>query len=103
MRCTADITLINNSNAGMLPKVFAAQTIESEAADRTIAQGVDGHLSAARHPSTVKWFGGSAADLTGVTRVQIISDGVLLFDAELFRNFELPSDFSGGVQFQVLA
>ena len=28
MRCTADITLINDLNAGMLPKVFAAQTIE---------------------------------------------------------------------------
>ena len=26
----------------------------------------------------------------------------MLFDAELFRNFELPSDFSGGVQFQYL-
>lgn len=103
MRQVADITLIENTSAGNLHKAFSAQTVEIRQAADTTHLGVDGKISMAKHPSTVKWFGASATAFENITVIRIVTaSGTILVDAEVLRNYVPPHNITNGVQFQIL-
>ena len=102
MRQIADITLIEHSTAGNPPKTFTRQTVDIRRQDISTHMGVDGKLTPARHPSTVDWFGGKAADLKHITDVEIVDEnGTTLLKMAIRTNFT-PLDILGGVRFQVM-
>jgi hypothetical protein len=103
MRQIADVTLIERSSAGNPPKVFTGQTADIRRQDISTHMSADGLLTADRHPSTVKWFGGNATDFDHITNVLIVApDGTIVIDAEILRNFKQPHAINSGVQFQVM-
>jgi hypothetical protein len=103
MRQIADITLIENSSAGNPPKTFVDQMVDIRRVADTFHPSADGIISTAKHPSTILWYGGNVSDFEHITNVQIVaSDGTMLVDAEILRNFEQPHAITGGVQFQVI-
>lgn len=98
-----EITLIENSSAGNLPKVFPAQTVEIHHEPDTVVKSVDGKISRGSHPSTILWYGGKASELQRITNVKILaSDGAVLIDAQVNRFTDQPRDASRGVRFLVL-
>src|SRR5579883_2003194 len=100
----ADITLIEDSTAGNPPRVCRAQRVQIEAESDTLVQSVDGFLSSAQHPSTIRWLGGEVKDLEHITNVKIVASdsGVALIDGAVNRNFAQPRMVDGCVEFKVL-
>jgi hypothetical protein len=104
MKITVNISLIENSTAGNLPKLFVAQEVEITHENDTAKQGVDGHISRASHPSKIVWFNGRADSLKNITDIKITQNsGNVLFDGELNTNYEMPRNIDNGVIFYVLA
>lgn len=104
MKITANISLIENSTAGNLPKIFDAQEVEIKHESDTVIQGVDGHISRASHPSKIFWFNGRAELLRNITDVKITkNNGSVLIEGELNNFSRMPRDINDGVVFYVLA
>jgi hypothetical protein len=98
----AQVILVENSSAGRPPITFAGQAVEIVHEPDTISQGVDGHISVGRHPSTVLWFGGTTKDLTGITNVKIVGvNGSILVEGEINTTYGAPSQVDQGVKFFV--
>ena len=103
MQNIVEINLISNSSAGIKPKKFTAQTVEITHEPDTVSIGVDGRESRGRHPSTIRWFGGTARDLQDITNVRIVdSRGAVLIDGQLNAFFRVPREVDGWVIFDVL-
>jgi hypothetical protein len=103
MQKIVEITLIADSDAGIRPQNLTAQTVEIAHVPDTVLTGVDGLVSRGSHPSTIRWFGGTAGDLQGVNRIRIIDNrGVVLIDGELNTHYRMPRDVDGWVIFDVL-
>lgn len=103
MQKIVEITLISNSTAGNQPKQFTAQTVEITHAPDTVLHGVDGKESRARHPSTIRWHGGTAKNLHGITDVRIVdSRGAVLIDGGLTTYSRVIREVDGWVTFDVL-
>jgi hypothetical protein len=103
MQNIVDITLVSNSTAGIKPKKLTAQTIEITHRPDTVLRGVDGMESPGRHPSTIRWYGGTVRDLQGITDVRIVdSRGAVLIDGRLNSHYGVPREVEGSVVFDVL-
>jgi hypothetical protein len=103
MQKIVEITLFRNSTADSKPKKVAAQTIEITHEPETESRGVDGKVSIGHHPSTIRWFGGTARDLQDITNVRIVdSRGAVLIDGQLNAFFRVPREVDGSVIFDVL-
>lgn len=103
MKITANISLIENSTAGNLPKTFDAQEVEITRQSDTVIQGVDGHISTASHPSKIIWFNGRADSLRNITDIKITkNNGNLLIDGQLNTFSGIQRDIDNGVVFYVL-
>jgi hypothetical protein len=103
MQSIVEINLINNSSAGIKPKKLTAQTVEIAHVPDTVLTGVDGLVSRGSHPSTIRWFGGTARDLHGVNQIRIVdSRGAVLVDGQLNTHYGVPREVDGWVIFDVL-
>lgn len=97
------IQLLENTMRGRAPRDYTRQTVYIEHEAPTSSRGVDGGISPANHPSTIRWIGGLAADLEEVTDVKIIdSAGHVILEAALCRHTFAPRSLYDGVIFQVL-
>ncbi|SDR61325.1 hypothetical protein SAMN05519103_07405 [Rhizobiales bacterium GAS113] len=102
MKKLATITLVENSVGRNQAKTFIAQTVEIHHEADTIAQGADGRISTAHHPSKIFWFGGAAKDLANITTVKIVGNhGEVFVDGELNNTYGGPLDIAGGVAFSI--
>lgn len=103
MKITANISLIEDSTAGNLPKIFDEQEVEINHESDTVIQGTDDHISRASHPSKIVWFNGRADSLKNITDIRITeNNGHVLIDGELNTFYGVPRDVDGGVVFYVL-
>jgi hypothetical protein len=103
MQNIVKITLVSNSSAGINPKKLMAQTVEIAHEPDTESRGVDGKVSRGQHPSTIRWFGGTARDLQGITDIRIVdSRGAVLIDGKLNSHFGVPREEDGCVIFDIL-
>ena len=101
-RHTANLYLIENSTAGNPDRAFTAQTVFIQKEADLVVTGIDGARATASFDTLVRWQGGKATDLEGVTDVRIIEDGRPLVDGMLNLNFTVPTDIGGGmVEFAV--
>jgi hypothetical protein len=99
----AEITLISNSTAGIKPKTFTAQTVEITREPDTELRGVDGRISTAQHPSTIRWSGATTRDLQGITDVRIVDNrGAVLINGQLNFHLGVPREVDGYLIFDVL-
>ena len=103
MQTTVEITLVSKSSANINPKIFTAQTVEIIHKPDIVLRGVDGRESTGHLPSTIRWIGGTARDLQGITNIRIIdSRGAVLIDRELNCHYGVPREADGCVTFDVL-
>lgn len=103
MQHIVEINLISNSSASITPEKFAAQTVEITHEPDTVLTGVDGRVSRGRHPSTIRWLGGTVSALQGITNVRIVDGrGTALIDGELNTHYGVPREVDGWVIFDVL-
>lgn len=102
-RYVADLHLMENSSAGNPDRSFPAQTVFVQKGTDTSVTGIDGATSKAPFDTVIRWQGGTAADINGVTDVKIVEHGgETLVDGSLNLNFTAPTDIGGGmVEFAV--
>jgi hypothetical protein len=100
MKLIGHITLSDGLDTGKPDRSFIHQTLEIDAETRTSRLGLDGKLHIARSPGNVTWYGGSAALFAGVTRIKIVSNGLVLID-EAVDTRQQPWSVPGGVRFHV--
>ena len=97
-----EITLDEYSTAGNPLKKFTGQTVEIELQPTRTTTGVDGRLSTWNEVSPVLWYERTAKDLNDIHRIKIVaSDGTVIFDGDVNRNYEQPRDTPQGVRFNV--
>ena len=97
-----EITLDEYAMGSSPPQKFAGQSIEIEVQPTRTTMGVDGHLSSWSEVSPVLWYGGTAKALKDIHRITIAaSDGTVIFDGDVNRNYEQPADTPKGVRFNV--
>jgi hypothetical protein len=100
MKLIGHITLSEGLDTGNPDRSFIHQTLEIDAETRTSRLGLDGKLYIARCPKNVTWYGGSPAFFAGVTRIKIVSDGLVLIDEAVDTRRQLWS-VPGGVRFNL--
>jgi hypothetical protein len=100
MKLIGHITLSDGLDTGSTDRSFIHQTIQIAAETRTSRLGLDGKLHVARIPRNVTWYGGDPIFFAGVTRVRIVSHGLVLID-EAVDTQRQPWSVPGGVSFNV--
>lgn len=97
------IELFEYSTAISASQKYAMQKIYIEHQSSESSQGVDGHISKAALPSTIKWIGGVIANFEGITYIKITdATGLVLVDAALCSFYRAPRLEDGMLIFQVL-
>lgn len=103
MQTIVEIALVSNSTAGIKPRKNTAQTVEITHEPDIVLRGVDGRESTGRRPSTIRWFGGTARDLQGITDVRIVDRrGAVLIDGRLNSHSRVIREVDGWLIFDVL-
>ncbi|THF53601.1 hypothetical protein [Allorhizobium terrae] len=98
----ATILLRENSSRGYEVKKFLNQTIEIIDEDSIFSMSVDGRLSHADRPCSVKWFGGSQDLLNFITDVTILSKmGNVILEKSICTITHAPRNINGGVEFEL--
>jgi hypothetical protein len=101
---TLNITLIEDSTGGGLPRKFNDQSVDVSRELVTHVVSADGLASHGNHPRRLVWFGGRAEQLRGVTDVLMEDSWTaeVVIDAPLNTHNFSPADVAGGVEFWVL-
>jgi hypothetical protein len=103
MHKIVEIGLLSNSTADIKPKTLMAQTVEITHKPDTVLTGVDGRVSRGRHPSTIRWLGGTVKALQDITNVRIVDGrGTVLIDGQLNTHYGVPRELDGWIIFDVL-
>jgi hypothetical protein len=98
-----EITLTSNSTSGIKPRRIAAQTVRITHDPDIVSTGVDGRKTIGRLPSVIRWLGGTARDLQGVTDVKIVDPhGAVIIEASLSSTVTVTREEDGCVIFGVL-
>ncbi len=89
--------------AGSESQSLTGQTVELDREPDTIEMGVDGKMSVGHHLWTIIWHDKTADDLKAqFINVKITrSDGLILVNGPVNRNFEAPHNVPSGVRFHV--
>ena len=100
MKLIGHITLSDGLDTGNPDKSFIHQTLQIDPQPCTSRLGLDGKLYIARCPRIVTWYGGRPAFFAGVTRIKIVSDGLVVIDEAVDTRQQLWP-VPGGVSFNV--
>ncbi|HEY0342106.1 MAG TPA: hypothetical protein VGC34_14970 [Steroidobacteraceae bacterium] len=99
-----EITLDEYSSAGNPLKKFTGQAVEIELQPTRTVTGVDGRLSVWNEVSPVLWHRGTAKDLKDIHKITIVArDGTVVFDGDVNRHTDQPTDTPQGVRFNVFS
>lgn len=97
----ATITLICNSAVAKPPTLHTEQTVQIIQRDTLASKSSDLDRTE-RRPCAVRWHGGDATDLTGITDVRIEEEGVVVMEGSIMPTFGPPWNIPEGVQFLIM-
>src|SRR5690242_9982827 len=94
-------TIVTVNSARSSPTVYHDQTIQIESRRDPHSRPADAQREPAMYSFAVRWHGGQAADLAGVSHIRIEAGGAVLAEGVLNPAFGPPWSVSNGIQFLI--